>query len=77
MEPNIGPYGFYIEAFFEISTCRSTGMGIGPIPFTSVVEYARIYNIEDVEDFLYYIRRLDATYLSFMEKKNNEQNNAN
>lgn len=68
-EPDIGPFMYYIDCFSEINTCRST-VSLAPLPFTAIVEYARVYNIEDLEDFLYYIRRLDSLYLAHEEKKN-------
>jgi len=71
LKPNIEPYGFYIEAFNELHTCRNTGLGISPIPFSPIVEYAKVYAIDDFEEFLYLIRRMDNSYLTVMERKNN------
>jgi len=47
---------------------------MGPIPFTAIVEYARVYNIEELEDFIYYIRRLDNIYIESERKKNGKNN---
>lgn len=69
LEPHLGEFEFYLEAFKELSSCRSVGMALGPIPFTAVVEYVRYYEIEDV-DFHYLIRRLDDHYLLLQSKKN-------
>lgn len=44
-------------------------MSLAPIPFTAIAEFARVYNIEEVEDFLYYIRRLDTLYIKHEEGK--------
>lgn len=38
-------------------------MTVGPIPFTAIVEYSRIYELDDFEDFSYIIRRMDSTFL--------------
>ncbi len=38
-------------------------MGIGPIPFTAIVEYFTIYDLEDFEEFSYVIRHMDNIYL--------------
>lgn len=58
---------FYIAAFWDLSTCRSFGMGIGPIPWRDIVAYARQARLaEDVASvFVYVIRQLDAEYLSW------------
>lgn len=39
---------------------------MGPIPFTAIVDYFRIYGTHDEDDFdefLYVIRRMDNTFL--------------
>jgi hypothetical protein len=63
LEPEIGPFYFYLEAFHEIGTARSLGFGIGPIPFTAIAEYCKLFQIEDFEEFHYLMRRLDHVYL--------------
>ena len=62
-EPDISGFSFYFDAFDELSTTRQIGMAIGPIPFTAIVEYFRIFELSDFEDFAYIIRRLDVTFL--------------
>lgn len=70
MEPELGPLGLFVEAFLELSSCRSIGMGLGPIPFTAVKDYFSIYPIgEDFDEFLYLIRRMDDTYLKDQASK--------
>lgn len=66
-EPDIGPFAYYIECFWELNSCRST-VSLAPIPFTAIVEYVRVYNIEDFDEFLYYIRRMDNLYIERKEK---------
>lgn len=64
MEPNLGPFSFYVEAFKEIGTCRSGSFTMGPIPFTAIVEYFKVFNVQDdFEDFHYLIRRMDNALL--------------
>ena len=60
LEPDVEPFSFYIDAFKELSTCRTSGMGIMPIPFTAIVEYAKIYNVSDIDEFVYLIRKMDS-----------------
>ena len=77
MEPEIGPFQFYIDAYRELATCK-IGMGDGPIPFTAIVEYSNIVEIEDFDEFLYIIRRLDSVILkrrSQNAQKSNTKNN--
>lgn len=67
IEPdNTEAYQFYIDAFTELSSCRSIGMALGPIPFTAIMEYSRIFEVEDAEEFLYFIRRMDNIYVIHM-----------
>ena len=63
---NLGPLQFYGDCWAELSTCRVMG---GPIPFTSIVEFAKIYEIEDIANFNGIIRMIDDFYLSASSKK--------
>ena len=74
VEPEIGPFTYYFECFKELSTCRNIGMGLGPIPFTAIVEYSKIYQIEDFDEFLYLIRRMDDKFLELESKKRTANN---
>jgi hypothetical protein len=68
LEPEVDQYAFYRDSFIELSTCRD---GEGPIPFTSIAEYSKIYNIveEDFEDFHYIIRSMDKKLLVCIKEK--------
>lgn len=66
--PDIDNYYFYIWAYHELETCRSS-VSLGPIPFTAIAEFAKIYEVEDFEDFLYLIRVMDNTFLMLQGKK--------
>jgi hypothetical protein len=56
---------FYIESFFELSTERSVGMGIGPIPWSSIFNYASAHEFigSDYHTFHSIIRSMDSHYL--------------
>lgn len=69
LAPNVEPFGFYIESFRELSTCRSQGFGMGPIPFTAIIDYSKIYNVEDFDEFLYFIRLMDSKVIELETKK--------
>lgn len=62
-EPDINGFEFFIDAFGELNTSRPSGLGIESIPFTAIVEYSRIYEIEDFDEFIYIIRRLDKAFI--------------
>ena len=41
---------FYWSAFWELHSCRALGQYPGPIPWTSMADYARTYNLTDIYD---------------------------
>ena len=69
IEPPISGLEFYIEAFWELGTTRQLGMGAGPIPFTAISEYSKLYDVGDFEEFLYLVRRMDKVYLEIVNKE--------
>lgn len=69
LEPDLGEEEFYITAFFELNSCRG-GMGDGPIPFTAIYDFAKIYEVRELDEFLYIIRWLDGVYLETKAKEN-------
>lgn len=69
LEPDIGPLSYYIECFSELSSCRVSGMALGPIPFTAVVEYARAFEVENFIEFHWIIRKMDNAMLALEAKK--------
>lgn len=56
---------FYLQSFWDLSTCRAIGMSPGPIPWTAIVEYARYKQLDSgmLGPFVDIMRRLDAVYL--------------
>lgn len=73
LEPDLGPFVIYLEAFYELSSCRNTGLGMGPIPFTSIVQYFKIYRIGSFEEFLYLMRRMDIELLKLDREKSEKE----
>lgn len=61
----------YSRAFKQLSSCRQLGMGIGPIPWTAVVEYAKIYQLsqEQTDALHFHVERMDGAYLDWVNKK--------
>ena len=74
--PELGPFSYYVNAFAELSTTRPSSFGVGPIPFTAIAEYVKIYEVEDFDDFLYFIRLMDSAVLK-QENKENKPNGGN
>ena len=71
-EPELLPGDeFYIEAFFELSSCRSLGWGVGPIPWRDIVQYGRFYELEPdvLRMFIRVIRAMDTVYLEWEAKR--------
>jgi hypothetical protein len=76
LQPNVELFAHYRDAFLELCTCR-IGSGDGPIPFTSVLEYFKIYGspLEDFDEFLYVIRSMDSKLLDLISKKREADSN--
>lgn len=56
------------NAFWELSTERQIGMGLGPIPWTAIVAYARELRFDDDDErerFRGLIRAMDGEYLKW------------
>jgi hypothetical protein len=68
-EPEISQFRYYIDAFHELSSCRSIGMALGPIPFTAIAEYSKLFDVEDFEEFHYLMRFMDNKFLELEAKK--------
>ena len=71
-EPEVEPgEEFFIGAFFELSSCRQIGMGLGPIPWSAIVEYAdRVRLAADVRRmFVDVMRLLDGFFLEDAEER--------
>jgi hypothetical protein len=54
------------EAFFALSNDRQVGMGLGPIPWSSLDRYAQRFGIDDPDEFdvfAFLIRTMDGAFL--------------
>lgn len=59
----------YWQAFMELSSCRTTGMGEGPIPWTAVNSWCVRHCIEDFDLVYFHVRSMDITFLEFQAEK--------
>lgn len=62
---------FYLDAFWQMSTCRQSGWSIGPIPWDAVVRFAEFVGLdtEMFPVFLSVTRALDSAFLEWMKKR--------
>lgn len=58
----------YLDAFYELDTERSHQMGLMRIPWSAIVNYAKHYGM-DVEETVFFIRRMDDALLADMRKR--------
>jgi hypothetical protein len=61
----------YYAAFMDLSTTRSIGFGIGPIPITAIYEYADREDFEpDTRQALFeHVRAMDTAFLRYHREK--------
>ena len=70
LPPPVGPHpeieDWLIRAFFRLSTCREIGMAVGPIPWSSIVDYADRAGLkgDSAETFTTIMMSLDHAYLA-------------
>jgi|APCry1669191674_1035369.scaffolds.fasta_scaffold80649_2 hypothetical protein len=57
---------FFWDAFSILSSARPIGMGVGPIPFPAVAQFAELYGITNIDGFetlREIVDKLDNEYL--------------
>lgn len=61
----------YYDAFWDLNSCREVGFGLGPIPWTSIKDYAITFEFdtEQFEDLYYFVRSMDDVYMKFHAPK--------
>lgn len=59
----------FLEAFYELSSDRQTGLGVGYIPFTAIKSYADEYGFEGEqrEDLFYFVREIDKAIVKLLK----------
>ena len=67
---------FYVDAFKELSTTRQYSMSAGPIPFTAIMDYAILFEVEDKTDFLYIIRCMDLAWMEAVDEQKSDKENS-
>lgn len=58
------------EAFWRLSTCRSFGMDLGPIPWSDIYQYASHMGLDrDMKEYFgFCIMSMDKDFLDWKEK---------
>jgi hypothetical protein len=78
-ELNLG-LEFVYSAYWDLSTCRDYGWGCGPIPWTSIFDFAKGHELDadETEEFVHLIRSMDKAHLEHINAENEKKatNNA-
>lgn len=64
-------YGWLMQAFLQLSTCRSIGFSIGRIPWTATEEWARAHQLHVGEKWVLHevIAAMDNVFIEYHQKK--------
>ncbi|QBZ71727.1 hypothetical protein [Pseudomonas phage KP1] len=67
----------YLQAFFDLDSERTHAVGLTPIPWTSISEYARVFEFdeEQTEDLFFFVRKLDSEHMKKLEAKEKAKSN--
>ena len=70
----------YWVAFHQLSSSRSSGMSIGPIPLPAHESYFRIMGVDSLEErleYIHYVGVLDGEYLKWQGEKHEKESKKN
>lgn len=73
----------FFQAFKNLDRQRSSGFGVGYIPYLDIVQYARMYDMsqEVEEDLVFFVTGLDDHYIKMvnndMKTKQEQSRNSN
>lgn len=61
----------YWDAFWDLTTCRLTGLTVAPIPWSAIRDYAETFQLsEDQTSSLFYqVRAMDNAYMDYRARK--------
>jgi hypothetical protein len=61
----------YWQAFWDLTTCRTSGWSVAPIPWSAMKEYAEVLELDDEqrESMFYLVRAMDNAYMDFRARK--------
>lgn len=63
--------GLYLQAFWELSSCRDIGFGEGPIPWLAINRYSEHLDLDIDQELalFHHVRAMDNVYLQHQSKK--------
>lgn len=70
--PRLWPWlKLYWDAFWDLTTCRSSGLSVAPIPWSAVRDYAETFEFDDEQtSSLYFlVRAMDNAYMDYRARK--------
>lgn len=69
-ELQLGLELFY-SAFWDLTTCRPSGWTVQPIPWSAVVEWGQMHELdaEEMDDLIFYTREMDGEYITYVSEK--------
>lgn len=59
----------YYIAFENLNSDRLSAFELGPIPTMAILNYAKYFDIKDVDNFLSIVRCMDNAFIKFHDKK--------
>lgn len=59
----------YLDAFYDLDTERSHAQGLTRIPWSAIMRYGEFYSYHDLDELLFFIRRMDDALLEQMATK--------
>lgn len=75
--PNLLPgLDFYINAYNDLAYDRPVAMGVGAIPWSSIIKWCNLHDIYDIDEIgtcIRYIRAMEKTEYELNEKKANKK----
>ncbi|MEE8598473.1 MAG: hypothetical protein V3S69_02980 [Dehalococcoidales bacterium] len=57
------------QSYGVLSGTRGRGFGAQPITLVEIEAYCRLHNVDDREDFVYFILALDAHWMDWVSKQ--------
>lgn len=69
----IDGFGGWYEDFWQLSTERQIGMGVGPIPQSAINAHTNGWRYDDADMFMEIIRAMDAEYMSLASQNPEER----
>lgn len=61
---------WFLEAFYDLSSDRSVGMAVGPIPYTAIIAYVQYWQYDDQTAYMVIeiVKALDSVYMTIVNQ---------